>query len=554
MKYLQTIAFCTLLFPSGYLKAQEKLGTITTVAGGGTQGTFVAQNNMNGVLATEIRFDFGTDAVGVDARGIVYLSSAAMYRLQSDSILVRFFGGGSGGVATGDGIPAESSGYVMVTGLPRGMAGDAKGNIYVADPYFQRIRRVDLGGYIWTFAGPKDIAQPVIGQLPPSPQGAFFGDGGPATQARLNQPTDVALDNQGNVYIADSANGRIRKVDPDGFISTFAGNGGGSLSPVGDGGPANQAALVTPYGVAVDGKGNVYIADFNAHRVRKVSSEYLITTLAGTGTAGFSGDGGPANQARLNNPSGVAVDRAGNVYVADRQNNRVRRGDARGTITTFAGTGIPAFSGDGGPAAQAALYNPFDVAVDDRGYVYIADTGNNRVRRVSPLETLPDPPLIRFSASSLSFDNTDVGTVAERTFPISNTGKAPLEVSRIGVEGTPEFRVSPTSATVAPGGSQTVTVTFAPLSSGQKTASLTIVHNAVGSPSTIPLNGYGVPVLSPFRSPDFNGDGRVNFDDFFMFAAAFGQTATGDNARFDLDGDGKINFDDFFLFAARFGK
>ena len=216
----------------------------------------------------------------------------------------------------------------------------------------------------------------------------FSGDGGPATAAKLYAPTGVAVDAQGNVYIADHSGSRVRKVNREGMISTFAGTGGAGYS--GDGGPATSARVGTPYGVAVDRQGNVYITDRYNNRVRKVSPGGTITTFAGTGAygSGSFGDGGPATSAQLRNPYGVAVDGQGNVYIADHDHFRVRKVSPSGTITTFAGTGVQGFSGDGGRATAAKLFSPFGLAVDEKGNVYIADRDNNRVRKVSPSGTI----------------------------------------------------------------------------------------------------------------------------------------------------------------------
>jgi len=214
-----------------------------------------------------------------------------------------------------------------------------------------------------------------------SPTATSLRDGGPATRARLSHPEQVAVDAKGNVYIADTRNARVRKIGPDGTITTIAGSG--KMGPLGDGGPANAAGLY-PTGVAVDGKGRVYISD-NAHeRVRKVAADGTVTTIAGTGRVGpVTGDGGPATSATLWNPHSVAVDGKGNLYIAGTSNQRVRKVSADGTITTIAGTGRPGFSGDGGPATSARLRNPYGVAVDGHGNVYIADRDNHRVRKVS---------------------------------------------------------------------------------------------------------------------------------------------------------------------------
>lgn len=233
-----------------------------------------------------------------------------------------------------------------------------------------------LGWLCLIFPGPL-MAQPgVITTI--AGMGGFSGDGGLATQASLFIPKDVAVDANGNVYIADQGNDRIRRVDRNGIITTIAGGG----DVLGDGGPAIQASLDRPSGVAVDAQGVIYIADTGHHRIRRVSLNGIITTLAGTGNSGYSGDGGLATQASLNEPTKVAADAQGVVYITEPATHRVRRVDSNGIITTLAGTGRAGFTGDGGPARFARLNMPSDVAVDAQGFVYIADTENRRVRRV----------------------------------------------------------------------------------------------------------------------------------------------------------------------------
>ena len=208
-----------------------------------------------------------------------------------------------------------------------------------------------------------------------------IGDGGPATEALLAFPSGVAVDTDGNVYVADQGNHRIRKVSPAGEISTVAGTGTAEFSF--DGAPAIDTPLFGPVGVAVDLAGNLYIAERNAHRIRKVASSGEISTVAGNGESGFSGDGGPATEARLAFPRAVAVGSDGSLYIADRGNHRIRKVSPTGEISTFAGTGEEGgFRGDGGPARFALLRFPFGVAVDGTGNVYIADTGNNKIRKV----------------------------------------------------------------------------------------------------------------------------------------------------------------------------
>jgi hypothetical protein len=208
----------------------------------------------------------------------------------------------------------------------------------------------------------------------------YGGDGGAATSSELSDPPGVAVDSNGNVYIADSVNNRIRKVTPAGIISTIAGNGSAGYS--GDGGAATSAELNAPFGVAVDTSGNIYIVDRENSRIRKVTPAGVISTVAGNGTYGYSGDGGAATAAELANPTGVAADSGGNVYIADAANSRIRKVTPAGVITTVAGNGTPGYNGDGGAATSAEVY-PAGVAVDSGGNLYIADYGNQRIRKVT---------------------------------------------------------------------------------------------------------------------------------------------------------------------------
>ncbi len=209
----------------------------------------------------------------------------------------------------------------------------------------------------------------------------FSGDGGPATSARLNKPYGVVVDDTGVLYVAEWGHDRIRKITADGRISTIAGTGAASYG--GDGGPAVSAHLRAPYAMVLDGAGALYIADASNHRVRKISVDGTISTIAGTGVAGFGGDGGPATSARLNRPYGLALDSTGVLYVSDFKNHRVRKISVDGTISTIAGTGVAGFGGDGGPAASAQLNEPHGLAVDCVDTLYIADHVNNRIRKIA---------------------------------------------------------------------------------------------------------------------------------------------------------------------------
>ena len=288
------------------------------------------------------------------------------------------------GSYSGDGGPASEAHL----NYPEDVAVDGAGNLYIADTWNQRIRRVDASGIITTIAG--------TGEFKKSPFffeggiGGYSGDGGPAVEAQLNFPRAVAVDGAGNVYFADYGNHLIRRVDTRGIITTIAGTGEGTGEEryyqggySGDGGPAVEARLYNPFGLAVDGGGNLYIADTWNNRIRRVDPKGTITTIAGTGgRSGYSGDGGPAVEAQLGGPFGLAVDAAGNLYIADRWNDRIRRVGTSGIITTIAGIGLGGLSRKDGPASMAVLSMPAGVAVDGSGKVYIADTWNQHIRGV----------------------------------------------------------------------------------------------------------------------------------------------------------------------------
>ncbi|WP_261569417.1 protein kinase domain-containing protein [Frankia gtarii] len=271
---------------------------------------------------------------------------------------------------------------------PAGIALDNRGDLYIADTFNHRIRRVDPRGIITTVAGIKDHF--IVGD-PVGYSGAGAGDGGPAIAAPLSYPTAVATDDAGDLFIADQGENRIRKVDAHGIISTFAGSSGrGSF---GDGGPATDALLDLPFGVAADAAGDVYIADTDNSRIRRVDAHGVITTVAGNRLRGFAGDGGPAVKASLQDPRGIAVDAAGNLYITDRGNSRIRKVDTRGIITTLAGSGRSGSAGDGGPAGNAELGRPDGaVGVDHEGNVFFSDRATRRVRVVVPSHPLPSTP------------------------------------------------------------------------------------------------------------------------------------------------------------------
>lgn len=276
-------------------------------------------------------------------------------------IITTIAGNGIAGFA-GDGGAATSA----KINQPWGVAVDASGNTYIADYANHRVRKVSSSGIITTIAG-TGVA-------------GFSGDGGPASSAQINMPYDVTVDAAGNVYIADDGNFRVRKINTSGIISSIAGNGLPGFS--GDGGPATAAAFTGPSCIALDATGNIYIS-VDGTRVRKISTSGIITTFAGNGTIGYSGDGGPATSAQLHNPVSVTADALGNIYIADQLNNYVRKVNSSGIISTIAGTGAPAYGGDGGAATSAALNTPWGIAADAAGNIYIGDQLNNRVRKIN---------------------------------------------------------------------------------------------------------------------------------------------------------------------------
>jgi len=268
------------------------------------------------------------------------------------------------GDGNGDGLPAEVA-HID----PRGIARDAQGNLYIADGANNRVRRIDAV---------TDVVTTVAG----TGQSGFSGDSGPAVAAMLSNPNGVAADSAGNLYIADSGNNRIRRVDGvSRIITTVAGTGAYDYS--GDNGPASLAALKSPWRVTRLSDGSLLIADSDNHRIRKINTANIITTVVGTGNGGYNGDGQAATSATLTFPTDVVADSVGNLYIADKSNCRIRRVAAGSNIiSTVAGNGVCSYSGDNGPASQAMLNKPSALAIDSQGRLLIADEINVRVRRV----------------------------------------------------------------------------------------------------------------------------------------------------------------------------
>jgi len=304
---------------------------------------------------------------------LVLLAETAAYgqiSLPAPGDIDTVAGYGTAGYSGDNGLATAADLY-----LPQSVAIDSAGNIYIVDAHNNRIRKVTAStGIITTVAG--------------NGTEGYSGDGGPATSAEISPSGGVAVDVVGNIYFADTQ--RIRKVAVStGYISTVAGSGIQGYS--GDGGSATSAEMNWPWGVAVDAAGNTYFGDMFNNCIRKVTaSTGIISTVAGTGNAGFSGDGGLATSAKLYYPYGVAVDAAGNIYIADEANDRIRKVTAStGDISTVAGTGKTGYSGDGYLATSAELYWPHSVAVDSASNLYIADEDNNRIRAVAQFKATP---------------------------------------------------------------------------------------------------------------------------------------------------------------------
>ncbi|MBK35014.1 MAG: hypothetical protein CME26_05720 [Gemmatimonadetes bacterium] len=409
----------------------------------------------------------------------------------ADTSIETVAGTGNAGF-NGDGGPATEADLQ----LPRAVAIDSTGTIYVADSGNNRLRVVDPTGTITLFAGTGS-------------GGGAGSDGtdGPALDAPIANPLGLALLPDGSVLVSEFGNQKVRRIESEGsrIIRNFAGRGVAAFG--GDGGPATLANLQSPAGITIDTVGNVYIAEQFNFRVRRVDTDGLINTIAGSFGVGFSGDGFPATAASLDQPTGVAIDTAGAVYVADQANHRIRRIGPDGIIATFAGTGENGFSGDGGPAIFAQLSNPRDVIIDRGNRLYVSDSGNDRVR-VIDLATR----VIQSVAGSGSTGNSGSQGIA-LTFGLND----------------------PRGLAVAP--DSTILIADA----GNNRILRLRVNYAGESPRVEPPPGGTV-------TGDFTGDDRVTFEDFLLFAPAFGSSSQ----DFDLNGDGSVGFADFLLFVEAF--
>jgi trimeric autotransporter adhesin len=304
-----------------------------------------------------------------DIAGNIYFADASnnVVRKVDISGIITTVAGNPASTTYSEGAPATS---IMLSN-PFKLAIDAAGNLFISENGRYAISKVNTSGVITTVAGNGTLAV-----------GGYTGDGTAATSVAIGFTGGLVVDGSGNIFFGDCPNNVVRKVDASGIISTYAGKfPGGPVS--GDGGPATAATLAGPYGLALDAVGNLYIAEYGNAVIRKVSTSGIITTFAGNGTPGYSGDGGQATAAMLSGIGDVTVDGAGNVFIAEYGGNVIRKVNTSGIISTVSGRGVYGFSGDGGPATAATLHGPYGVLTNAAGDLYISDCVNNEVRFIN---------------------------------------------------------------------------------------------------------------------------------------------------------------------------
>lgn len=388
------------------ISCETRAQTINTIAGNGMAGY---SGDGDKASAAQLNSPWG---LATNSAGDLYIADRNNNRIRKIStsgIITTLAGNGNAGYS-GDGGAATAA---QLNG-PTGIATDASGNIYIADKGNNAIRRVSADGVITTIAG---------NGIP-----GYSGDGGNATVALFNSPRGIAVDAAGNIYIADAGNHAVRKIDKSGIVTTIAGNGSAGFS--GDGGPAGSAQLYGPYHIALDDAGNIFIADVDNARIRKVTASGIISTVAGNGVTGYSGDGGPANAAMLHEPISIAVDKANNLYIADAWNARIRRVNTMGIIETVAGNGIAGYNGEGNIATSAQLNNPYSIAVKGSA-LFISDNGNNRIRLVNT--SASSNPTQTAQPSLFVYPNPSRG---EFTVQMSTTTQTIGHLDLIGIDGT----------------------------------------------------------------------------------------------------------------------
>lgn len=478
-------------------------GIMSTVAG---NQNWIYAGDGQPATQTNIFLPFG---LAIDAAGNLYLADSSNNRIRkvdaSTGNMATVAGNGNIG-ATGDGAQATAASLSS----PSSIVLDPAGNLYFADSGNNAVRRVDaVTGLITTVAGTLN-------------QHGYTGDHGTATAATLNTPNGLALDASGNLYLADTGNHVIRRVDAaTSIITTVAGTGAAGFN--GDSQLATKAQLNSPWSVYVASTGELYIADQNNHRVRLISAAGMITTISGTGTAGFIGDKGPAAQAQLNSPASVALDVAGNLYIADSGNNRIRKISAKdGSISTIAGVDGESFSGDGGPADQASLYGPYTLVLSGASDLFIADVFHNRIRKIT------------VNQATLKFPAIRVGRVsAPKVQTLENDGNAPLHFNAIaGISNSKvdDASICSLTAPLAPLATCDTSVDFAPTLTGDPVVGkLALTSDAGNGPGLILPTGIVLDIdpttltLASSLNPGLTG---MNIT-FTVNATSAGTTPTG---------------------------
>ena len=492
---------------------------------------------------------------------------------ESRAKITTVVGNGNKGFSGDGGRATETS-----LNRPNGLFVDDSGNIYFADTVNHRIRRVDgETSIITTVAGGAggdqyyqvDLATSVTLE---GPDGVFVDDSGnlfiagtkgqvfrvdnrtniiTAIASGLKEPADVQVDASGNVYVAERFGHRVITMDQAGVIRTVAGDGNQGYR--GDGGPAASAGLDMPTGLHVDAFGNTYIAEFGGNRIRKVDGETgIITTVAGNGGAGFSGDGGTATSASIGGPRNVFVEGAGTVYIADFSSNQLRREDRvgelyiaaafnnrirkvdieTGIITTVAGSDNDGFAGDGGKAINASLSQPTAVFVDGNGAIYISDSGNDRIRMVEgdPLRGASDEGGIELNRKEIGFADVQAGDDKVETLTITNMNSSPFELA-LSLEGDGSFGLSTEELSLAPGASQEIGLTFAPTAAGEFAATLKVTRgNSMNEWVSVSLKGKGTKI------PEMEiGKERVLFFDLLVGSETIEEFFFSNEGTFSFD-------------------
>lgn len=354
---MRRLILSAVFFIFGLSFFSSKAQIISTIAGNGQIG-YVGDGGQ--ATAAEITWPFG---ITFDNSNNLYISdyNNCIRKVSSSGIITTIAGNGIAGYS-GDGGQATAA----EVNVPYGIELDASGNIYFADCGNCVLRKINTLGNIDRFAG--------------NGGPGFSGDGGQATDAELNSPTGIALDVSGNIYLADCLNNRVRKVNTSGVISTIVGNGIAGYS--GDGGQATAAEIDSIIGIAINSSGILFIGDSKSNCIRRVNTNGVISTIAGVGIAGYSGDGGQATAAKLSYPASLSLDGVGNIYIADSYNSVIRKVNTAGIINTIAGNGVAGYSGDGGQATAAKLNNPSFVILDASSNIIFSDTYNNRIRMI----------------------------------------------------------------------------------------------------------------------------------------------------------------------------